>query len=444
MIEIELDISSIKDINKDILPKDFIFIVGSHEYHCSKFQADLLSPKIASIHQTDVLFDTFEIKGVDDSDFDFNYFLCMMNEGKLYLQNPSKVSFITQVAQILGNQKIIQYFYQYDEITLDNVAMKLLFLDQGLLNNQQTNEIFEFCARNFTEIINNKEILSQCSLETLEMILSKSDLIVLESEMQLIDIISSLAQTRGQQYEILYQYVEFTNLTADEMKAFMNRVDILSIMNKFLWEKLSARLISNNYKIPKKMRGRNSNQVLPFLPSERERDFRGIITYLNSINNGTNCAINGVINVSASTTQRTAVIKNPSYVCSLDNLSRQSMWSPENELGGFIQFDFKDYLVSLTHYVLCTPVEETYDYPRSWSVLGSNDLSTWITLDVRNDESKINHKNAVGLFDCRCIDNNNQDYYRYIRIRIDGECWNRTNRYYFDISGVEFYGSLFL
>lgn len=115
------------------------------------------------------------------------------------------------------------------------------------------------------------------------------------------------------------------------------------------------------------------------------------------------------------------------------------MWSPDNESNAYLIFDFKSRKVRITNYTFQTPINQTSDYPKSWTVDCSNNLANWYIIDVRKNESVMNKNNVSHTFICK---NEPSEYYRYIRITSDGPCWNGKNRYYFDISAVEFYGFL--
>lgn len=166
------------------------------------------------------------------------------------------------------------------------------------------------------------------------------------------------------------------------------------------------------------------------------RHLEGIIHYLTNKTGGDVCA-NGTINIEGSSNQNGG--KDAKHLCDFSNLGRSSMWSPDNEQNANILFDFKDRRIKLTYYSLQTPIQRTSDYPRYWKVECSNDLVSWKIVDTQNDVESMNSNNVCNTFRCK---NQQKDFFRYIKITSTGPCWSNKDRYYFDISAVEFFGFL--
>lgn len=115
------------------------------------------------------------------------------------------------------------------------------------------------------------------------------------------------------------------------------------------------------------------------------------------------------------------------------------MWTPDNENNANLIYDFTNKKVKLYDYTIHTPSIETGYYPKSWSIECSNDLTNWVLLDDRKDEEVMNGFNICHAFKCQ---NQRNEYFSYIKITPKNPCWDSTDRYYFDISAVEFFGSI--
>lgn len=176
------------------------------------------------------------------------------------------------------------------------------------------------------------------------------------------------------------------------------------------------------------------------IPYESSSKLNGIIDYLNCKSNGI-VSYNGVVQVSCSSTQPNLLfsVHDCRCLCDFKDLSKKSMWSPNNEKNSFVQFDFCKNSVNVLFYSLQTPTEKTLDYPKSWEVKCSNNLKEWIVIDKQINQKCMNACNVCNTFKCQ---NCCSQFFRYIRIVNIDECWSKSSRYYFDISAVEFYGAI--
>jgi hypothetical protein len=70
-----------------------------------------------------------------------------------------------------------------------------------------------------------------------------------------------------------------------------------------------------------------------------------------------------------------------------------------NKLNNWIQFDFKDQVVSLTHYVLKSHSGHD-NYLPQWTVQGPMDGNNWSVLDNQNAQD-LNGQSIPKMFECR-------------------------------------------
>lgn len=169
-------------------------------------------------------------------------------------------------------------------------------------------------------------------------------------------------------------------------------------------------------------------------------ELHGIIKYLSDKTSG-NIHDNGTICITSSSNQPSLFIYqfNPRFLCDFNELSSRSMWSPNGEQNATLLYDFKKRKIKLSDYTFHTPKNRTEDYPRSWIIECSNDNNSWVTVDTRNDERVMNNNDVCHTFKCQ---NQQNEYFQYIKITSTGPCWSSASRYYFDLSAIEFYGFL--
>lgn len=176
---------------------------------------------------------------------------------------------------------------------------------------------------------------------------------------------------------------------------------------------------------------------IPYKPSSK---LSGIINHLNYLSNGI-VSLNGVVQVTCSSTKPNLFLSayDCKFLCDFTDLSEESMWSPNNEKNGYVQFDFVKNSVNVSFYTLQTPTDITLDYPKSWEVRCSNNLKEWTMIDKQLNQECMNERNVCNTFKCQ---NYCSQFFRYVRIVNIDECWNESSRYYFDISAIEFYGDI--
>jgi hypothetical protein len=146
-----------------------------------------------------------------------------------------------------------------------------------------------------------------------------------------------------------------------------------------------------------------------------ESAWSGLISYLTELCCG-NVHAKGLVAISCSS--------NSSNQCSdVVNYDWNNYWHTTNSPNGWIQFDFKDRLVSLSHYALKSDGEGSY-HLLQWALQGSVDGNSWTDLDRRNTQ-ELNGKYVTKIFPCdQGESSSTPHFYRYIRLMSTG-----TNSY---------------
>jgi hypothetical protein len=108
-----------------------------------------------------------------------------------------------------------------------------------------------------------------------------------------------------------------------------------------------------------------------------------------------------------------------------------------NSPNSWIQFDFKDRFVSLTHYVLKSD-GNWRDHLMEWTISGSNDGSSWTIIDSRKTQD-LNGEYITKQFECG-DKLSVSPFYRYLRLTQTGK--NSYGDDYLGLANIEFFGSI--
>ena len=153
-------------------------------------------------------------------------------------------------------------------------------------------------------------------------------------------------------------------------------------------------------------------------------EFEWIFNHLNKIR-GYNSHLEGMIKISSNGDEF-----NNCYQV-IDKDFKQSFY-PTMDPNSYLQFDFKEKKVSLSMYALRH--NEDWNKLINWEIIGSNDCVNWIQIDEQ-------HINAWrGSQVVLIYPTNNQDFYRYFRIRLKGP--DSFGQYYLVLTSIEFFGKL--
>lgn len=112
----------------------------------------------------------------------------------------------------------------------------------------------------------------------------------------------------------------------------------------------------------------------------------------------------------------------------------------QNNLGtnenSWLCIGFKNHEINPTNYTIRSGYDS--DNLKNFVIEGSNDKESWIKLDEESNISYLKEKNSFHTFP---INNESNQTFKYLRIRITGPNW--CNRSMLQISSIEFYGELF-
>jgi hypothetical protein len=117
------------------------------------------------------------------------------------------------------------------------------------------------------------------------------------------------------------------------------------------------------------------------------------------------------------------------------NYDWNNYWHTNDSANSWIQFDFKDWVVSLTHYSLKSDGYIS-NHLLKWELSGSTDCNRWVVLDQRQTND-LNERYTTKIFSCSAA-GSGADFYRYIRLQQTGK--NSAGYDYLMLANIEFFG----
>jgi hypothetical protein len=157
--------------------------------------------------------------------------------------------------------------------------------------------------------------------------------------------------------------------------------------------------------------------------------FSGLIDHLTSICGG-NVHERGVVEITCSSTGR-------NNCWQVANFDWNDYWHSSNSANSWIQFDFKNRDVSLTHYTLKSDGHNGH-HLLQWRLAGSRDGTTWESIDVRKTQ-ELNGNYITKTFSCS-VPSDGSRFYRYIRLTQTGK--NSSGHDRLMLGNIEFFGTM--
>lgn len=163
------------------------------------------------------------------------------------------------------------------------------------------------------------------------------------------------------------------------------------------------------------------------------KEFKGIINHLTKESNG---HLENEVVITSSSASGGAYLK-PKNVALFDD--QTNYFQSKNTPNSWLSFDFKNHRVIPSAYTIRSfPSGPNAAHPRSWVIEGSNDNDSWEVLDEQNNCAFLNGKGLVHTF---TLNHQNENEFKFIRMRLTGTDWYGCN--FFIIDSFELYGRLF-
>lgn len=358
---ITLHVSSRGLANIPNLEEDFTFHLKNAEYKINHILADFISPKIARIHAEDPTVDHFDFD-ITDNEGNFKHILRLIRGHSITIQ-PKNVDFFVEVGSALENYEIVESALQgksYHLSITDVVPHLIRKIELGVQITKETS----FIARNMWEI--DQKELHKLDPSTIYLILKNPSLKV-KNETQIFSLIYDLVQEKGDAYRSLFECVVFDNLPETDLLRFLEIAhhddvggDIWDSFRKRMLKASTNKVESDPPTTPKTERYFRVNNT--FTPIKGKNGGPGIIAHLKKSTDG-NPFQNDILKISALTIGSSKSCYQPEVV--IDLLSKDFYGSNDNP-DNWIQFEFTQHSVYITHYLLISyPREPSFAHLKS-------------------------------------------------------------------------------
>ncbi|OHT05987.1 hypothetical protein TRFO_26050 [Tritrichomonas foetus] len=442
-------------LNFNSYDQDFTFFIGDQPFQCNIIIAEMVSPNVRKIRQTDSSVDSYVIP--HDPNYNTSYFDLILKTGKFETIKITEknIKSLQYYYKMLGNSEFSDHFIntsnKKDKTTISNVITQLKL---RLQINLSINQEIEFISSHVYALEDqlSKENLT---IDVLSAVFGHPKLCI-SSEEWLFNFIIEKISKEGSVYSSLFEYVDLNALSKDSLTKFFNRIS-LDEVNYPIWNSIIKLCLDNKksntettkvsekskryYVDPKvkvaaekeaeEARKKQQNLRILNIDFNNRNPWSGVFFYLTQVKNSQrNIAETGMIEITASSQNNEA---------SLFHLvdEAQSVFVSDNMPNQWIKFDFKERRIVPRCYTLMTHHRPAHmDHLRSWVIEVSEDNIHFE--EVMREINNVTLDNPGNVVVYR-IDRHIKG--RYVRIRMIGPNWCNSN--VFAISRVEFFGSLF-
>ncbi|KAK8875679.1 hypothetical protein M9Y10_005853 [Tritrichomonas musculus] len=245
------------------------------------------------------------------------------------------------------------------------------------------------------------------------------------------DVIQSL-EKKNQEYEISFEQmrdkIQKLELSENEQKTKIKNLEEKNMKLQSEIDEQQKKVSENEPKFKSIFDYRKyANQEMSFnntkvFPYEENREFKGIINYLQENRN-----ISNEINITASSVYNN---RKPENVVLFE---QDKNFCSKNIQNSWLCFDFTSHFVIPTSYTF--KKGNKYCYPTGWIIEGSNDSDTWDKIDEQIDPPFTDEIDCVTFY----ISNKFPKKFRFIRIKSTKPSSN--NSYHLIIESFEIYGT---
>jgi hypothetical protein len=402
--------------------KDFRFVSGSDSFVCDRMQAAFISPRIATFLSTDLTIDTFSLTHSDPRSFSI---LCSLVRGESIFVEKENIIFVENLLEDLGNFELSELVFEFiDEVDPLNPSNCISRVNEKMRLGLETSRECDFIASHFSEMkVESIVLLDICVLKNI----LNLDSLRIANEDWLLQMILEL----GSSYFELLGSVRFEYLKCSSIDLFFSHIcfeDLDCGIWHQLWLRSRHRLIYSSNELNLN-RFTNCFSSTPPSGSTSSSLFSGLIHHLCQKYDG-NVHERCVVNITCSSNYR-------NNCWQVVNYDWNDWFETQNSPNSWIQFDFKDRLVSLTHYALKSDGDWSY-HLLEWTISVSNDENSWTIVDHQKTQD-LKGQYITKLFEC-CDQSSNSKFYRYFRLTQTGK--DSSGNDYLDLSNIEFFGSI--
>jgi hypothetical protein len=405
--KLKLSASGMRNIAQSKAENDFTFIIGDASYKCPWFVATFLSPRIGQLRSMDPTVTEYVIE-TEDPEHQFEEFLSLGRGDFIEVSERSR-QFLISVSSELGNFEL--YFSIHDwlqqTVTVPGFCQ--------LLSGSETEDYFseksiEFLAVHFNELV--QSVLIGLPISVLSRILSHPSL-TLESEDSLYEFVISQFESHPDSLSLL-AHVRFEFLSSGTMAKFglwsCDHFESFEFSLPLWWALLKRLSQTASLLVPDRTRHRKMVGLREGSPRD------GIIAEWTRVAGG-NVHDRGVVEIATSSAEANHPARDAV------DLDQKNYFQSSDSPNQWLRYDFNDRRIRLTDYSIAAV--PTSWFLHSWVVEGSEDGSTWTTLDERQNNNDANYSHPIATFKA---EREKELEWRFIRLRQTGNSYpNRNN-----------------
>lgn len=236
-MKIRLSTKSMLNVSLVNCDETFTFIVNNQEYKSTRITALLLSSRIQKNYSCDATCNKMNINTNNKGNFQNILDLTKFHSIRI---PENEISFVIEVIQQLSNE-FIHILGDKEKLTIDNIIKKIKIHEKfPSLYEKKIKKEIDFISIHFSEILETqKEEIKNLSIEIIEEILQNPK-ILRRNDDQILSMINEL-YLKDRSYTNLYEYVDFTKISLENMKNFSDIFDMNDLTNG-IWMKLKQRM----------------------------------------------------------------------------------------------------------------------------------------------------------------------------------------------------------
>lgn len=410
----------------------FTFKVSGMDFECGKHVAVFISPLVAKMIKQDPLFTSLTIENTCKNPQMINAFINKLLFGQKFEISKQFAPHVKEIGVALQNPELISFA---DQVLLANSSLStkniINIIKSKLEFGQNITDEISYVAKNISFV--SRTELSLLDIDILDQILSCPDLLI-ENEDWLVELIFDICQQNpNPNSTILFRNVSFEYVSTSGITRFLKLVNPSNITGP-VWSAICERLrhdvVPTTLAADRYFSTTNSknNEVDEKIKTFEftGNPFEGILSSMNK-EAGQNPHSANLVEVTSSSKER-------SQPWMILDYKWNGWFYTRNQPDSWVMIDFINKNVAPSWYSIKSDGNGS-SHLKNWNLEGSNDLTSWSTIDEQRNSEILNNPFAIGTFKCL-----KPRYYRYIRLRqVDV---NTDGNNYLGLCNIELFGSV--
>jgi hypothetical protein len=408
---LSLSSGGMKNVGRDVLQEDFVFVVGPTRFTCSWVVANFLSPMVHRMRFIDPSINSYVVETKASYD-QFQLWLSLGQGSSVAVDKCDPLAMVS-LSRELGNSELCHSLLNHFQD--DGLSSRSVFpiSDPSFIDFSSEQSITDISSH-FHELDSN--LLDLISFSTFYQLLSQNSLRI-ASEDSLYGYISTRIASDPEYFDLL-RFIRFEYLSPACLSHFTSIISAdHRIIDRSLWNALCGCWITASF-----IHTPQTFVELCFLPEGNP--LNGIISQIAREHVG-NIHDLGIVTLTSK-----SQVDNPTYaIRNLVSLSDDWYFGSANEPGQWVCWDFHEMRVIPTSYTI------SGGFLKSWVIEGSIDGINWTLIDQRADNMTLFGLGSTASFTVRA-----SPECRFVRLTQTAESNSGLDS--LDFAGLEIFGTL--